>query len=322
MAGGIIPPDVAAAISNAGCLGSIAAGGLSITELESQIGTVHALTRSPFQVNLFANDYPEPYAIAAINKELNTIRQRLGIPVIESYSFTTAEPLESYVDLCIQYKVPVVSFTFGCPTPSLVDKLHDAGVTIMGTISTVGEALRMRNLGIDIVIAQGYEAGGHKGGFTDSPSIGLMALVPQVVDAIDLPVVAAGGISDRRGVQAAILLGADYIQAGTRFLNTFESTAHPLHKAAISRAYETDALYTSAFSGKTARGIRNQMMDKLSHLEIPPYPYMNIMTKDIRAAAKNQQQVDFMSNWSGQNIRSSETQSISCVIAELTASFR
>ncbi|ULG73854.1 NAD(P)H-dependent flavin oxidoreductase [Macrococcus brunensis] len=321
MAGGIIPPEFVAAVSNAGCLGSIAAGNLSLSKLADQIKMVQSLTEQPFQVNLFANDWPAVQDVSAVNEELNKIRKTLNLPVRHQYDFTPDASLTDYVDLCIELNVPIVSFTFGCPDSSLVDKLHKADITVIGTISTVDEALIMQQAGVDAVVAQGYEAGGHKGGFSDAASIGLMALVPQVVDAVRLPVIAAGGISDSRGIQAAHALGASYVQIGTRFLNTVESTAHSLHKKAVTEAIETDALYTQVFTGKTARGIQNQMMTQLAHLDLPSYAYMNIMTKDIRAAAKNQQEIDYMSNWSGQNIRTSETLPLDLVLTELTASF-
>ncbi|WJP97496.1 NAD(P)H-dependent flavin oxidoreductase [Macrococcus bovicus] len=321
MAGGIIPPDFVATVSNAGCLGSIAAGNLPLSKLTEQIKTVQSMTPHPFQVNLFANDRPPVPDVTAVNQTLNHIREILHIPPIHRYDFTPEASLKDYVELCINLKVPIVSFTFGCPDSALVNKLHQADITVIGTISTVEEALIMEQAGVDLIVAQGYEAGGHKGGFTEAPSIGLMALVPQVVDAVSLPVIAAGGISDRRGIQAALALGASYVQIGTRFLNTVESTAHPLHKKAIAEATETDALYTQSFTGRTARGIQNEMMTQLAHRDLPPYAYMNIMTQDIRAAAKKQQEVGYMSNWAGQNIRASKTLPLDLVLTELTAAF-
>lgn len=321
MAGGIIPVEFAAQVSNAGCLGSLAAGGLSLEVLNKQLQHIRTLTSQPYQVNLFS--HPQPHVnemlIKTTNEQLNTIRKSLNIPVVNEVIFKDNPTIEDYVQCCIDYQVPIVSFTFGAPDKSIVDKLKSHNIIVIGTVTTVGEALHYEAIGADLVVAQGYEAGGHQGG-RGSSSIGLMSLVPQIKDAVQIPVIAAGGIADRRGIQACMALGADYVQIGTRFLNTFESTAHPLHKEAINNADETQAQLTTSFTGKKARGIHNKMMTLFN--EVPDYPLMNQMTTDIRAAAKKIGATEYMSNWSGQNIRTSTTLPLADVLNELISPFK
>lgn len=320
MAGGIITPSFAASVSNNGCLGSIAAGGLSIETLTQQIKEVQVLTSHPYAVNIFAHPRISDlsYDMKTVNAALNEIRKILNIPQVTDVALIEEPSVEEYVELCIQLHVPVVSFTFGCPDKHLVALLKDAGIKVIGTATNVAEALMIEDHCMDFVIAQGYEAGGHQGGFLKKPPIGLMSLIPQVVDAVNIPVIAAGGISDRRGIKAAAALGADYVQIGTRFLNTYESNAHPLHKESINQAAETSAVLTAAFTGKQARGIENKMMQLMTYHSIPPYPIMNQLTADIRAAAKAQNNAEFMSNWAGQNIRTAQTVSLHTLLNELT----
>ncbi len=320
MAGGIISPSFVAEVSNNGCLGSIAAGGLSINELANQIKEVKSLTDCPFAVNIFAHHRVDDlsYDITIINNELNNVRRMLNIPEITNIHLIEEPSINDYIELCIKMNVPVVSFTFGCPDKTVIKKLKEAGIKTIGTATNVNEALIIEERGIELVTAQGYEAGGHYGGFLKQSSIGLMSLIPQIADAVAIPIIAAGGIADRRGIQAAQALGAHYVQIGTRFLNTYESSAHPLHKKAINEADETAAVVTTSFTGKPARGISNEMMIRLADYSVPPYPIMNQLTADIRAAAKLQYNAEFMSNWSGQNIRGSKTVSLKTILTELT----
>lgn len=318
MAGGIIPAEFAARVSNAGCLGSIAAGGVSIEALSCQLEQMRTLTSAPYQVNIFS--YPQPVIdevlIAQTNDKLNRIRAALNIPAIETVVFKEAPSIDDYVQCCIDYEVPIVSFTFGAPEEHFISQLKSHDITVIGTATTVDEALHYESIGADLVVAQGYEAGGHQGGSSDC-SIGLMSLIPQMADAVNLPIIAAGGIADQRGIKAAMTLGADYVQIGTRFLNTHESTAHAVHKQAINESNETHPAVTTAFTGKNARGIHNEMMTLLN--EVPDYPLMNQMTADIREAAKIKSLPQYMSNWSGQNIRISVTRPLDEVLAELTS---
>lgn len=317
MAGGIISPEFVAHVSNAGCLGSIAAGGLSIEALSKQLERVRQLTSAPYQVNVFS--YPQPEIdktlIAQTNDQLNQIRTALNIPVVENVVFKDAPSIDEYVQCCIDYQVPIVSFTFGAPEERYISQLKAHHATVIGTATTVDEALHYEAIGADLVVAQGYEAGGHQGGRSES-SVGLMSLIPQMADAVTLPIIAAGGIADQRGIKAAMTLGADYVQIGTRFLNTHESIAHPLHKQAINESNETAPYVSTAFSGRKARGIHNKMMTLFN--KVPDYPLMNQMTADIRAAAKKQGLPQYMSNWSGQNIRTSVTRPLDEVLDELT----
>ncbi|HZC19029.1 MAG TPA: nitronate monooxygenase, partial [Rubrobacteraceae bacterium] len=202
----------------------------------------------------------------------------------------------------------VFSFTFGSLEPDLVERLKQNGTTVVGTATTVREGLRLEEDGVDMVVAQGSEAGGHRGTFLGDfkdALIGTMALVPQVVDALSIPVIASGGIMDGRGLAAALILGAEAAQMGTAFLACEESGAHPEYKRAVLEASEDETAVTRAFSGRAARGIKNRFLVEISEHEgeLPPFPVQNALTRDVRAAAQSQDRPEFMSLWAGQALR-------------------
>ncbi len=210
--------------------------------------------------------------------------------------------------MVIEERVPVFSFTFGSLAPDLVGRLKENGTKVVGTATTVREGLRLEEDGVDVVVAQGSEAGGHRGTFLGDfgdALIGTMALVPQMVDALSVPVVAAGGIMDGRGLAAALVLGAGAAQMGTAFLACEESGAHPEFKRAVLEATEDETEITRAFSGRAARGIKNRFMTEVGANEeaLAPFPVQNALTRDIRAAAQKQDRPEFMSLWAGQASR-------------------
>ena len=193
---------------------------------------------------------------------------------------------------------------------------------LIGTATTVDEAVELENKGVDIVIAQGSESGGHRGTFKgkfEDSLVGTMALVPQVVDHISIPVIAAGGIMDARGIVASLVLGASGVQMGSAFLTCTESGANELHKRAVLESKENDTVTTKVFSGKMARGIRNKFIDKFSSHEdeVPPYPIQNTLTRELRQAAAKNSKPEYMSLWSGQGIRMSKNISVKELMEEL-----
>ncbi len=310
MAGGVTTAELVAAVSNAGGLGSIGAGYLSAEETRRIIRRVKALTDKPFAVNLFIIEDPEvdlDQITEAIDK-LQPIYRALGIDRFPDVNPKDINKFDEQIEVIIEENVPVCSFTFGLPSKHTVDRLKEHGVRLIGTATTVKEAQLNEEVGMDAVVAQGSEAGGHRGTFDSEFSeamIGTMALVPQVADNVNIPVIAAGGIADGRGIYASLILGASAAQLGTLFVTCHESGASAPIKSVILKGKETDTVITSAFSGKPARGVRNTFIDKMSeHHEIfAPYPIQHALTSIIRKEAAKQHRPEYLALWAGQNMR-------------------
>jgi nitronate monooxygenase len=309
MAGGPTTPELVAAVSNAGGLGSLGAAYLPPETLREQVREIRSLTERPFGVNLFVPSPFEinPERIGYANKLLGLYRKELGIETPEKFS-SFEENFEDQLAVVLEERVPVFSFTFGSLRPELVERLKENGATVVGTATTVREGLALEETGVDMVVAQGSEAGGHRGTFLGDfkdALIGTMALVPQMVDALSVPVVASGGIMDGRGLAAALVLGAEAAQMGTAFLACEESGAHHEFKRAVLETAEDETAITRAFSGRAARGLKNRFLIEVGEHdgELPPFPVQNTLTKDVRAAAQKQDRPEFMSLWAGQAVR-------------------
>lgn len=308
MAGGPTTPELVAAVSGAGALGSLGAAGLDGETILKDCAAIRALTDAPFNVNLFIIDdgVRDDEQIARAHHALQPIRDALGIatpPTPNRFKPSFGDQIEAVLEA----KPAVFSFTFGCAEETLIERMKSAGVKVIGSATTVDEGRRLVEAGIDIVCAQGSEAGGHRGTFIgefEQAMVGTMVLTPQLADALDVPVIAAGGIMDGAGIAAALALGAAGAQLGTAFLRCPESGAHPAYKAAIAEAGEGDTRVTRTFSGRPARGIVNRFMDEMAAHEddLPPYPVQNALTGDIRAAAAKQNRPEFMSLWAGQGV--------------------
>ena len=307
MGGGPATPGLVAAVSEAGGLGSLAGGYLSPARLREEIRAVRRATPRPFAVNLFA---PTPVTPASEEVEealrrLEPLRRELGLaPRPEPRPF--AEDFEEQLAVVVDEGVPVFSFTFALLPPGAVERLHAAGCTVIGTATTIEEAVALEASGVDLVCAQGSEAGAHRGTFLGRPEqavVGTVALVPQVCDAVDVPVVAAGGIMDGRGVAAALALGADAAQLGTAFLRCPEAGTSPAHRRALAGAAETSTALTSGITGRTARGIENRLMRELAGGAVPAYPVMHTLTSELRRAAAERGEPELMSLWCGQGVR-------------------
>ena len=307
MAGGATTPELVAAVSEAGALGTLGAAYLTPDALREAINQVRALTQRPFAVNLFVPEDFDPslYDPEEVNAPLSRYREKLGIEAparISSY----AQPFEDQLTVLLEKRVPVFSFTFGMPDEMQLSALKEAGIVIMGTATTVREARILDEHGVDAIVGQGSEAGGHRGTFVgdfEDALVGTMALVPQLADSSSVPVVAAGGIMDGRGLAAALVLGAQGAQMGTAFLPCPESGIHPKYKEAVLKAESEETALTRAFSGKPARGVRNRFIVEMEEMEVPHFPVQNAYTRDIRAAAAKEDRVELMSLWAGQGAR-------------------
>ncbi|WP_436580366.1 nitronate monooxygenase [Heyndrickxia oleronia] len=323
MAGGITTPQLVAAVSNEGALGMIGAGYLNADQTRQIIREVKSLTTNPFGINLFVPEQcvATDEEIRMADKQLRIYREELKIHDLGKFT-KPKQAYEEQIRIIIEEEVPVCSFTFGLPTESIVKKLKEKDILLIGTATTVKEAQAIEAVGLDIVVAQGSEAGGHRGSFLESPEksgIGLMSLIPQINDHVTIPVIAAGGIMDKRGLKAATCLGAQGVQMGTAFLTCKESGAHPQHKKAIIQATEDETVLTSVFSGKYARGVNNHFIQEMSKKKdaLLCYPYQNELTKDIRRAAGEQNNPEFMSLWSGQSPRLSKEETVAELIQRM-----
>jgi len=303
---GSTPPALVAAVSNAGGLGSLGAALLPPEELRRAIGEIRRLTDKPFNVNLFAwrePDRPDPTAVAAVVAALAPYRDRVGLPddAVLPLPPSLERLLEGQLAVVCDEAVPIFSFTFGIPP---LDKVQATGAVIMGTATTVEEAVALEQAGVDVVVAQGAEAGGHRGGFLapfDASMVGTLALVPQVVDRVGVPVVASGGIMDGRGIAAALALGAQGAQLGTAFLACPESGAHPVHRSALSRSSDTGTCITDVYSGRPARAIRTTLIRDLETLPGPlEFPLQYARTGPIHYAAAEAGDEDLMFLLAGQ----------------------
>lgn len=305
MAGGLVTPELVAAVSNAGGLGSYPGGYLSPDTMDSAIKSIRALTDRPFAVNLFI---PEKSPAAApsprVVKKLSEIAEEVGIagpgsPAREGFTF------EDQLAVVIDNGVPVFSFTFGMPDVSQIGELRRRGIAVMGTATSVAEARKLEEAGCSAVAAQGIEAGGHRGTFPETaglPMTGTIALVPQIADSVKIPVVASGGIMDGRGIVAALALGAAGVQMGTAFLSASETSIPEAWLRAIEQSDDMSTVLTRVYTGKYARGIKNRFFEDMANLEaeVPHYPVQHALTAPIRAAAKAKGDARFMSLWAGQ----------------------
>jgi nitronate monooxygenase len=307
MAGGPSTPELVATVSEAGGLGSLGLAYTPPDAMRSAIAAVRERTQNPFGVNLFVLGRPPEADLADASALLDPFRAELGLdtpPPPRPPPFT----IDDTYAVVIEQRPPVFSFTFGAPSVELVRELQGGGTRVLGTATTVAEAQELERLGVDAVVAQGSEAGGHRGTFSaefDAALVGGLALVPQVVDAVSIPVVAAGGIMDGRGIVAALALGASGAQLGTAFLATPESGAHELHKRAVLDGTEESTTVTPAFTGRHARGIRNRLVRELDpqRARLAPFPLQGLVASDVREEAARRGDPELMTLLAGQGLR-------------------
>jgi nitronate monooxygenase len=311
MAGGISTPELVSAVSEAGALGFIGGAYLSADQIAQSANAVRARTRRPFGINLFApvEHSPLPPFIQPALDALAKYHEELGLPT-PTLPERAAPDFDEQLAATLESGATVFSFTFGLLQPRVIGSLKGRGLFVLGTATTVDEAIALERAGVDAIVAQGSEAGAHRGTFGNASfaaaMVGTMALVPQMVDAVTIPVVASGGIMDGRGIAAAFALGAMAVQMGTAFATTEESGGPVAYKEAILAARETDTRVTRAFSGRAARGIANRFMDEVEARGASAnlgYPFQNALTRSLRGESARQNRADFLSLWAGQGVR-------------------
>lgn len=303
---GATTPELVVAVSNAGGLGSLGAGYLTAAEIKHAIQKIRQLTDHPFAVNLFI---PQPHqatsaqiqqaseAIAHCCPELNQNITPVSTPYAVSF--------EEQIQIIFEEKVPVFSFTFGILEGKWLNQLKSKQIQLIGTATTVSEALALEKSGVDLITLQGSEAGGHQGTFLtkeEDALIGLMSLIPPCIDQIKIPIIAAGGIMDGRGIAASMTLGAAVVQMGTAFLSCHESAINHQYKKILLSQQQDHTALTRAFSGRLARGIRNKFMDCMQTKQdnVLDYPIQNALTRPMRKKANQTNATEFMSLWAGQ----------------------
>jgi nitronate monooxygenase len=302
--------ELAIAVSNAGGLGSLPCALLSVEAMNGELATIRAATRKPYNVNFFCHSPP------SIDAKREDAWRSLLAPYFKEYGIdpheTSAAALRApfsaaAADALEQFKPAVVSFHFGLPAPDLVARVKSWGSKVLASATTVAEALWLESRGADAIIAQGVEAGGHRGIFLSEDltmQSGTFALLPLIVAAVHVPVIAAGGIADARGVAAAAALGAAGVQLGTAYLLCPESTTSAVHRAALKSKNGAHTALTNLFSGRPARGIMNRLMRELGPINpaAPAFPLAAAALASLRKKAESAGHGDFSPMWAGQNV--------------------
>ena len=306
---GVQGSALAIAVSDAGGLGSLPCAMLGLDGIARELGAIRAATARPFNVNFFCHVSPSPDAQreAAWRTALARYYEELGVDPASVPSGGGREPFSAELaELLADFRPPVVSFHFGLPKAELLERVRAWGAKILASATTVAEARWLEARGVDAIIAQGVEAGGHRGMFLSddlTTQLGTLALVPQVVDAVRVPVIAAGGIGDARGVKAALALGAAAVQVGTAYLLCLEATTSPIHRAALKSDAVQHAAITNLFTGRPARGLMNRVMRELGPISplAPAFPLAALAMAPLRAKAESGGSADFSPLWAGQN---------------------
>lgn len=301
-------PALAAVVSAAGGLGSIACAAMSPDQIRVEVAALRARTDRPFNLNFFAHRRaaPDPDREAAWAARLAPFYTEFGLDPAAVAPGPERAPFDAAMaEIVAELRPPVVSFHFGLPDPDLLARVRETGCRILGCATTVAEARWLAARGVDAIIAQGVEAGGHRGLFLSEDiagQIGTLALVPQVVDAVDVPVIAAGGIADGRGSAAAFALGAAAVQVGTAYLACDAAGLSAVHARALAAAADADTALTTVFTGRPARGIRNRAMRALGPIapDAPAFPRAAVALQPLRAAAEARGSGDFTPLWAGQ----------------------
>ncbi|MDL2356446.1 MAG: nitronate monooxygenase [Pseudomonadota bacterium] len=328
MAGGACTPALVAGVSNAGGLGSLAGSLLSPAAIRDQVGQIRALTDRPFLLNFFVQDPPAPSEadIAAAAELLRPVWEALGwseLPIPQQWCQDFGAQFEALLAL----KPAVASFTFDILSASQVERLHTAGIAVVGTVTTVEEALAWEAVGADAVVASGTEAGGHRGTFLgaqEAATLPARALWPQVAAAVRIPTIAAGGIMTGVDIREALALGAKAVQMGTAFLVTDESGIHPAYKHKLLSGGAQPTRLTRAFSGRYARAIENRFTRQMKAVEsqVPAYPVQNALTTSLRAAAAASGDPEWMSLWAGTEVGRARALSVAQLMQTLVAEMR
>ena len=306
---GVQGSALAVAVSNAGGLGSLPCAMLDTDTLHRELAAIRAQTTRPYNVNFFCHQPPTPDAAreAAWRARLAPYYTELGLDAANVPAGSARHPFTAEAaDLLAAFAPPVVRFPFGLPSPELLARVRSWGAKVLSSATTVAEGLWLQDHGVDAVIAQGLEAGGHRGMFLNqdiSTQVGTLPLVAQLVRALRVPVIAAGGIADARGVAAALALGAAGAQVGTAYLLCPEATTSALHRAALQDASSRHTALTNVFTGRPARGIVNRAMRELGPMSdaAPRFPLATGAMGPLRARAESLGSSDFSPLWAGQD---------------------
>jgi nitronate monooxygenase len=299
---------LAVAVARVGGLGSLPAAMLTSEQLAAQVDEFRHATEAPLNLNFFCHIEPQVSRaqLDAWSQALARFDTELGVDRVSVLAGASRHPFdEDACQLVERCRPEVVSFHFGLPAPELVERVRSTGAVVMSSATTVAEAIWLESHGCDVVIAQGAEAGGHRGMFLTADVAaqpGTMALVPRVVDAVRVPVIAAGGIADGRGVAAALVLGASAVQIGTAYLLCPEALTSQVQRRALAEVTVDDTVLTNVFTGRPARGRRNRLIDELGPMSplAPPFPAAGSAVAPLRAAAEAIGSGDFSPLWSGQ----------------------
>ncbi|WEZ87039.1 nitronate monooxygenase [Pseudomonas sp. NyZ480] len=302
---------MAIAVGKAGGLGALPCAMLTEEQLRREIETFRAACQGPLNLNFFCHQPPVPDAQQAARwkQALKPYYDELGVDFEAPTPVSNRAPFdEQSCKLIEQLHPEVVSFHFGLPAPELLQRVKASGAKVLSSATTVEEAVWLQAHGCDAIIAMGYEAGGHRGMFlTDdiNSQIGTFALVPQIADAVQVPVIAAGGIGDHRGLVAALALGASAVQIGTAYLFSPEAKVTPAHRHALDNAPASDTALTNLFTGRPARGINNRIMRELGAMSelAPRFPLAGGALMPLRAVSDPRGASDFSNLWSGQALR-------------------
>jgi nitronate monooxygenase len=301
-------PGLATEVSSAGGLGSLGCAAMTAAQVRAEVGILRQRTDKPFNLNFFCHLPASGDEVRgnAWRAKLTPYYRELGLDPAAPITMATRAPFDSTMcEVVEELRPKVVSFHFGLPADELLRRVKDAGCLVFSSATTVREALWLVDQGVDAVVAQGVEAGGHRGMFLTegvATQVGTFALVPQVVDAVRVPVIAAGGIADERGVAAAFMLGAAAVQIGTAYLFCPEAGISAPHRAALRGANDENTVLTNVFTGRPARGLLNRAVRELGPLseDAPAFPAAAVALQPLRTAAEERGSGDFSPLWSGQ----------------------
>jgi len=330
--GGMSSVELTAAVSEAGGLGSFGLYGLGPDRISEVARELRERTSRPFALNLWLPfrrpGEPAPgegFDRGDYDRAVDALRPLFAEAGadIPAWPVAPLPDIDEQLDAALAARPSVLSFIFGVPSPELVEEAHRHGIRVVGTATTVPEAVALQQGGVDAIVASGAEAAGHRPSFLAEPEaslVGSLSLIPQVVDAVDVPVIAAGGIADRRGVAAAFALGASAAQVGTAFLATRQSVAPEVHRARIRSALAHDTVLTRAMSGRSARGVPNRAVRAIEQSGVvAPFPLQNILTGVFRRAASQRGDAELLSLWMGQSAGLTRHDDAADVFAELAA---
>lgn len=323
--GGLSSVELAAAVSRRGGLGSYGLYGYDTDRISETAASLRAATDRPFALNLWLPlDREESgAAFEAAARAMATLYAEVGLEPPPAPPARYLPAVEDQWAAAVAARPAAISCVYGVPTRAQLEAAHEAGIAVIGTATTVAEAIALEAGGADVIVASGAEAAGHRVSFlrpAEQSLVGTFALVPQISDAVNVPVLAAGGVADRRGVAAAFALGADGVQVGTAFLRTRQSAASDAHRVAIASTAAEDATLTRAMSGRLARGARNRAVEALEAAgAIAPFPVQNHLTGGFRTEAGRRGLGDLQSLWLGQASRLAVHDDADAVFDELLA---